>query len=331
MLKTKVPPDYFCFNHNGITLAAEQLTPQDGHANVRVPRLLNGAQTLTTLAAFLQEYEDNPLLKTHGELLESIRVLAKIVVDDPFSDFVTNVAICNNRQNPVEPWNLRANDRIQCDLHGKFKEEVGIFYSRHENAFRGYTVDELEEMGYESPRDIRIRPLAQTFLAVQGEIKKMAQLPEVFENQRYYDDTFRESYLHCDARKIVVAYKIHLVLRDPMQRLEELASKKNGAAISKARNLVWALLIQAVLNDPKLQDVLEEYGTSVREGGLPFENTYGILLRPEFLPILKDVLAREEYQEKLGNEKYDFLKSKDFYGHCKNLAWDKFNWTKKSF
>ena len=50
-----------------------------------------------------------------------------------------------------------------------------------------------------------------------------------------------------------------------MQRLEELASKKNGYAISKARNLVWALLIPGALNDPKLQEVLEEFGNSVRK------------------------------------------------------------------
>ena len=187
VLKNKLASDTFCFNHNGITLAAEQLMPQDGHAVVRVPRLLNGAQTITSLAQFLQDNEDNPLLKTNGGVLENIRVMAKIVIDDPFSDFVTNVTICNNRQNPVEPWNLRANDRIQCDLHDKFREDLAIFYSRHENAFRSYSVDELEEMGYESPQDIRIRPLAQTFLAVQGEIKKTNELPDVFENQKFYE------------------------------------------------------------------------------------------------------------------------------------------------
>lgn len=93
-------------------------------------------------------------------------------------------------------------------------------------------------MGVETARDVRIRPLAQTFLAVQGEITRMSKLPDVFENQKWYEDTFRESYLHSDARKIVLAYKVHLVLRDPLQRLIERSSQKLATAISRARNLV---------------------------------------------------------------------------------------------
>ena len=71
---------------------------------------------------FLTDNEGNPAIEGNIAILESIKVLAKIVVDDPSSVFVTNVTICNNRQNPVEPWNLRANDRIQCDLHDKLRE-----------------------------------------------------------------------------------------------------------------------------------------------------------------------------------------------------------------
>lgn len=135
VLKQKESPEVFAFNHNGITLAAEQVVFKDGQAVIRVPRLLNGAQTVTSIAKFLKDNEGSPIIKANQRAIESIRVLAKIVECDPQSDFVTNVTICNNRQNPVDPWNLRANDRIQCDLQDKLKEEVGIFYSRQENTF----------------------------------------------------------------------------------------------------------------------------------------------------------------------------------------------------
>ncbi len=91
VLKQKSEPEVFCFNHNGVTLAAEALTLQDAQVIVKVPRLLNGAQTVTSLARFLQDNEGNPTLTSNVERLESIRVLTKIVIDDPSSEFVTNV------------------------------------------------------------------------------------------------------------------------------------------------------------------------------------------------------------------------------------------------
>lgn len=47
-------PSVFAFDHNGITLYAEQVEHQDGHCRLTAPRLLNGAQTVTTLAGFLK-------------------------------------------------------------------------------------------------------------------------------------------------------------------------------------------------------------------------------------------------------------------------------------
>jgi hypothetical protein len=331
VLKRKSPPDVFSFNHNGVTLAAEQLQLIDGRAVINVPRLLNGAQTITSVAKFLEDNEGHPALANGAPALESILLLAKIVIDDPSSDFVTQVTICNNRQNPVAAWNLRANDEIQCDLHDLLKEQVGVFYSRLENAFRNYSTDELEEMGYDATvqRDMRIRQLAQTLLATQGEIARMSQLPEVFENQKHYEDTFRQSYRHCDARKIVLAYKIGLVLKDPIQKLEEVASQKVRYAVPKARNLIWALMIQAVFNDPKLPDLLDEFGTSLKK-----ENAFREHLRKvastKLLPILRDVLAKSEHAERMANEKYDFLRTKEIFNQCKNAGYDKFGWTKKS-
>lgn len=331
VLKQKSPPDVFSFNHNGITLAAEQLHVIDGRAVVNVPRLLNGAQTITSVARFLQDNEGHPALANGAPALESIRLLAKIVIDDPSSDFVMQVTICNNRQNPVAAWNLRANDKIQCDLQDRLKEQVGVFYSRLENAFRNYSADELEEMGYDPTvqRDMRIRPLAQTLLAIQGEIARMTQLPEVFENQRHYDDTFRESYLHCDARKIVLAYKVGLVLKDPIQKLEEIASQKIRYAVSKARNLIWALTIQALFNDPRLSDLLDEFGTRLRKE-TAFREHLRKVASSRLLPILREVLAKPEHAERMSNEKYDFLRTKEIFNQCKDAAYDKFSWTKKS-
>jgi hypothetical protein len=329
VLKKQESPTTFSFNHNGITLAVENISFEDGHARIKVPRLLNGAQTVTSLAKFIEDNESNPAFKQNKDILESVRVLAKIVEADPYSEFITNVTICNNQQNPVEPWNLRANDRIQCDLQDKFREEVCIFYSRQENAIQNLSDSELQELGIDDSRDIKIKRLAQTFLGIQGEIDKMSRLPDVFETHKIYVDTFRESYLNADARKIILAYKTLLVLNSPMKKLEEVSAAKISYAISRARNLVCALLIQGILNDSRLTTHLESYGTSLAKEA-DFREYLQKLASSKVLPILKEVLADKFYAEKIEAEKYSFLRSKEMFRRCMDTAYEKYDWIKKS-
>jgi hypothetical protein len=330
VIKNRMSPDLFPFNHNGITLAAEQVTFENGYAVARVPRLLNGAQTITSVHKFIEENEGHPQLKDNAGVLEAIKVLAKVVVDDPFSDFITNVTICNNRQNPVFPWTLRANDRIQCDLAGKFREEVHILYSRQENAIQSRSQEELDELGIEDTRDIRIRPLARTFLAVQGEIVRMRQLPSVFENQKLYGETFREAYLKSDARKIILSYKVHLMIRSAMKRLEERAGENIRYAITKATDLVWALLIQGMLNDPDLQMLLDTYGTSLKKEA-EFREYLMNMASSRLLPVLRKLLAEDENRKKLAAEKYEFMRSGAVFKKCMDIAHSQYSWVKKSF
>ena len=187
----------------------------------------------------------------------------------------------------------------------------------------------LEEMGIEDPRDIKIRPLAQTFLAFQGEVGNMSRMPDVFSNEKTYGDTFRRNYLDSDFRKIVIGYKIHLVLNSPIQRLEERAAEKLGLAIRKARNLIWALLIQAILNDAKLSEKLESFGNSLAKE-VDFREYLKTLASAKLLPILRDLFDRDEYRDKIENERYDFLRTKEVFKKCMDSAYDKFGWTKRS-
>lgn len=328
VLKGQQPSEVFAFNHNGITLAAEDVKVHDGIAIIKVPRLLNGAQTVSSVDKFLEENEGNPTLKQNSQTLDSIRVLAKIVEYDPWSDFVTTVTICNNQQNPVDPWNLRANDRIQCDLQDKFKEDVGIFYSRQERAFENLTDADLEGMGIGDSRDLKIKNLAQTFLAAQGELDKMSRLRDVFETQKVYEETFRQSYLHSDARKIILAYKIGLVLNSPMRRLEELAPKRLAYAIGRSRNLVWAVLIQALLNDEKLGDLLESYGCSLAKEA-DFRSLLEQKASSRLLPVIKSVFSEPAYMSKIENEKYSFVRAKELFRRCMDECYNRFKWTRK--
>ena len=94
------PASVFAFNHNGVTLFAEALRPQDGVYRITEPRLLNGAQTVDTLSRFIKLNANNQKLADAKDLLDGMYVLAKVVTDATPS-FVTTVTINNNRQNPV--------------------------------------------------------------------------------------------------------------------------------------------------------------------------------------------------------------------------------------
>lgn len=327
VIKKITSPDIFPFNHNGITLAVERILPTDHKFEVKVPRLLNGAQTIKSVRKFLEDNTNHP--EFDKNLFKQIKVIAKIVVDTVSSDFITNVTICNNRQNPVEPWHLRANDKIQCDIQDKLINDLGIYYSRQENAFENLTDSDLEEMGVEDHRDIEIKPLARTFLAIQGEVDKMSRLSDVFENQKTYEDTFRESYLHCDSGKLLLAYKSLLVLNPVLRKMRETAIEYLYYALGSGRNLIASLLIQGMLNDDKLGQLKEWYGQSLRKE-TDFKEYLIKKGKNKILPIIKEVLKENNYKEKLDKEKYSFFRTKEFFRRCMLVADDWYGWGKRS-
>ncbi|MDG6996549.1 MAG: AIPR family protein [Nitrososphaerota archaeon] len=335
----QMSPELFAFHHNGVTLAAEMFDTTKSPPLIVEPRLLNGAQTVTSLAKFIELNEGNPSLKANQTILESIPVLAKIVCtpskDSAARAFITNVTISNNKQNPVEPWNLRANDDVQCSFQDKFSSDLRIYYERQENAFQALRDSELEEIGVdpEQGKAIKMKPLAQTFLAVQGEIDKMSRLNEVFEPESTYTNTFRKSYLECDTRKIVLAYKIQYRLNWIIEEMVKRGPNKYFF-IYHARNLVWALLIQAILNDENLSQLCEDYGTT-----LSMDTNYSGYLQELATKIVRPIInsaveSSKRYVEMLEGDdpKYNFLHTKEIYQRCKDLAGKRpYGWSKKSF
>jgi hypothetical protein len=331
VLKEIDAPSIFAFRHNGVTLAAEHVIINGNEVTLHVPRLLNGAQTLTVLSLFLEKTNvDNVLLKKNRDRLGSINVLAKIIEDDPSGDFVTQVTISNNQQNPVPPWALRAMDQRQVDLADKFREELHVFYSRQEGSFENLSDEERNELEIDEQKAIRIRPLAQTFLAVQGDVYNMGHLPEVFESQKLYEGTFKQTYINSNGRSIILAYKVGLMMARVTGRLREVLPQKYQAAIPRARNLSWALLIQALFNDKKLLTYLDDYAQSLSK-----EATFGDVLKQltatRVAPLLKELIGSSFYQDKVVQEKYDFLRTTEAFKRAMGSAGDKFGWTKKSF
>jgi hypothetical protein len=326
VLDEKDSPSVFAFNHNGVTPFAEDLRLTDGHYTITEPRLLNGAQTVTTFDLFLKANEGNEHLREQEHALGSICVMCRVITEAR-PEFVTTVTINNNRQNPVDPWNLHANDMIQLEIQDKFREELGIYYARQERAFENLSDDDLEEQGITQYKAIELTRLARTLLASDGEIDKLTRFREVFEDDRIYDQVFNASRLKADARKIVLCYKVQVRLRRLAGDIVEKGANKY-AYVQKARNLLWALLCQAILNDPKIESHAEMFGE-----GLSLEAQYTDWLsglattRCRF--ILAALVAGKLYAQKVAEGNYSFMRSNAAYKRCMEIAYKKWRWVEK--
>ena len=106
--------------------------------------------------------------------------------------------------------------------------------------------------------------------------------------------------------------------------------QKYQADLPKARNLTWALLAQALLNDKKLSIYLEDYGSSlVKEA--TFRDILKQLIGGRVAPLLKELLSNPAYQDKVVQEKYDFLRATEAFKKSMAIAMDKYGWSKESF
>jgi hypothetical protein len=322
VITEKLDPDYFTFHHNGVTLFAEKLHDDNGTIKIVEPRVLNGAQTITTLSRFIEDIQKTPNFTIYEENLKRIEVIGKIVTNCS-QDFVTQVTISNNKQNPVESWNLRANDLIQLEFDDKFRAD-GIFYERQENSFANLRESNLEELGIEQNKEIKIKKLAQTFLAIQGDIDKVGEIGKVFESDTVYSKTFRPEYLKADTRKIVLAYKIQFRLNAIVREIESRGENKYYF-VRSARNLVWALAIQGILNDKDIDYHLDNYGRSLTVEA-DFNSIIKDLGSRKIRNILSELIKQKKYQQYMESQKFSFLKTRIAFNDCMAISEKRYGW-----
>lgn len=326
VLDAKEDPRVFAFNHNGVTLSAEALSDIDGQKRVIEPRLLNGAQTVTTVDRFLKANEGNARLTERRAALEQVHVICRIITDAT-PDFVTSVTVNNNRQNPVDPWNLHANDMIQLEIQDKFRDDLGIYYERQEQAFANLSDDDLEEQGIREYKAIELTRLARTFLVSDGEIDKLSHFREVFDDDRVYSQVFHKSRLTADSRKILLCYKAQFRLGRLVRDIVDKGANKY-AYVQRSRNLLWALLAQAILNDPKLEGRAEEFGQ-----GLSLEAQYtdwlGTLATTRCRFILSDLVAEKVYAPKVAEGNFSFMRTNAAYKRSMEIAYKRWRWVEK--
>ena len=320
-------PTVFAFNHNGVTIYAERVDVQENDSLlITEPRVLNGAQTITSIERFFEANDGNQQLKDRRQRLDEVRVLCKVITQAK-PEFVVAVTVNNNRQNPVEPWDLHANDNIQLELQDKLRE-VGIYYERQKNAFENLTEEDKAELEITEYKQIELLRLAKTFLAADGEIDKMHRMRDVFENEKIYTQVFNESRLHSDSRHMVLCYKVQLRLNSLIREILERGSNKY-AYMQKAKNLMWALLCQGVLNDDHLDTYAERFGRSLVSEA-DYTEWLARLASTRVRFLMSGVVEKAPYADMMAEERYDFLRTRAVYDRCMELAYKKWEWVHKN-
>ena len=356
-------PQNFALYHNGITLTAQELEV-NGPSTVRMvePRILNGAQTIKILKHFVDEESQrkrrssgkkkggesssesagsaNKTIDNNGGLLttatiapESLqkklsetKVMARIIQSKD-EEFVKRVTINNNRQNPIMPWNLRANDLVQISFEEMFAK-LGIYYERRENAYRNIMEEDIEGTLDSEKGVIEVRKLAQTVLAARGQIDRISEMKDVFEGETWYRDTFREQYLDIDPRKLVLLYKVQFRLQSVIREIRSAGAEKYGYA-PKAKNLIWCLTLQGLMNDTKFDRLVENYGNSTGvEAGLT--EILKKMASAKIRFILSDAFDARKYRDHMNENKFTFLRSKATLADCMKVAQSRFGWEKKT-
>jgi hypothetical protein len=98
--------------------------------------------------------------------------------------------------------------------------------------------------------------------------------------------------------------------------------------VLRARNLVWALLCQGILNDPALPDYADAYGQ-----GMAVPANYTELLSQiattRVRMILSDLIRDSAYADKVAEGSFAFLRTNTAYKRSMEIAYKRWRWVEK--
>lgn len=192
----------FKYLNNGVTIVHSSCSKRGDHVTFSRPGIVNGLQTVTTLAAKYSTLPSNirAYFDEHCHVL--VRVYGKSDI------FVPTLVKATNNQNPMEPRNLRSNDSEQILLEQRFAE-LGWFYERKDYAWEAFISDEgawptlkganrktfqvmTGQGGRPLVRRVDNQDAAQAWLAFTGYANEAVQHKrELFTNDRFYDHAFK--------------------------------------------------------------------------------------------------------------------------------------------
>ncbi len=225
----KLSPAIFAFYHIGVTLAASASDVEDERAiSLEAPSVINGCQTIAIASEYLRKLERQNTLGAI-ERFKDIKIIAKVVVGTT-SDELKEITNSNNRQNPIENWQLFSNEPVHIEIEAALKD-IGVFYERQKGRYESVmkNADNAKHYGPTNGTFVRVTDLAQLIALARRNIAWAAKPSEVFVDKESHDKCF-DRYVARNPRDIIFVWNLYKALRRGLNKYLDLPTHVNSAA-----------------------------------------------------------------------------------------------------
>lgn len=185
----RLDPNYFTAYHVGVAITASAYEEaQDGQLFIELPYIINGCQTVSVANRFLVRLEKAKQIEKIDRF-KHIHVIAKVVTRAP-EDQLREIATCNNRQNPIEGWQLFSNDPIHVEIEAALRER-GVFYERQKGKFASDAISQRQGV-YPGTHGtyVEVLGLGQGIVLCRGQLSLAAKPSEIFSSKERHDAVF---------------------------------------------------------------------------------------------------------------------------------------------
>lgn len=260
IVEGRLAPELFPFYHLGVTLWAASEDKAVGDClNLESPAVVNGCQTINIADRFFRTLEDESVPEEHRVRFSQIRVVAKIVIGSS-DDELREITNSNNRQNPIEEWQLFSNNEIHHQIEAALKDQ-GIFYERQKGRLKTIAkeTEVLQEYPNTNDAAITIPDLAGIIALCRGEMKWAAKFSEIFSDRKNHDSIFSESIIG-DLKHAVLLSNLSKAARRALSKLfrEDERAVRNRHLLDKPSTRVHFWRLALLFGYQKMDDELKE-------------------------------------------------------------------------
>jgi hypothetical protein len=225
----RVSPNIFPFYHIGVTIAASSSTAEDTNIlNLEAPSIINGCQTIVISNEYLKKLErkkdEAPIA-----LFKQIKVIAKVVVGTT-NEELKEITNSNNRQNPIENWQLFSNEPIHIEIEATLKD-VGVFYERQKGKFDSVmkNADNAKHYYATNGTNVKVVDLGQIIALSRQSLQWAAKPSEIFLNRENHAKLFDHSIPRYP-RDIVFISNLFKAMKRGLNTYLDLPTHANSSA-----------------------------------------------------------------------------------------------------
>jgi len=243
-------PEEFAYSNNGITVLCEQARHEQATRELRLvnPRVVNGSQTLHSVQS-----ASNSEGKGLSAGARHARVMVRVVCVPPpargadapekaaeTKEIINRISIRSNQQNPIKPWNLRANDDFQMEIARRFRKD-DFFYERRDREWKLRSV-QLRNVGV--AKGPSIKPLMARLACYHwknpklGPVQAKGHVGEIFDGDAY-DVIRRETTPE-------LAYQVYAVSTNVLDALRSLSARKYSNARAHVDLATFSIVCRAL-------------------------------------------------------------------------------------